>query len=148
MRAHWCAGECSADELERMMGIVANPRAYKIPDWFLNRQKDFKTGRFSQASAQPSAVHARAHLLHVWRPHGPSRHSCHRAWPDAIQAVTPYSFVACLHQRATANRQQNQHTCRRLHMRKGCMCMALSQAAQLTRALLAQRLCNLHMLLA
>lgn len=44
------AGECSADELERMMGIVANPRAYKIPDWFLNRQKDHKTGRFSQAS--------------------------------------------------------------------------------------------------
>lgn len=31
-----------------MMTIVANPRNYKIPEWFLNRQKDHKTGRFSQ----------------------------------------------------------------------------------------------------
>lgn len=31
------------------MTIVANPRAYKIPDWFLNRQKDIKDGRYSQA---------------------------------------------------------------------------------------------------
>ncbi len=30
------------------MTIVANPRQYKIPDWFLNRQKDHKTGRFTQ----------------------------------------------------------------------------------------------------
>lgn len=44
----YCPGECSAEELERLMTIVANPRAYKIPDWFLNRQKDHKTGRFSQ----------------------------------------------------------------------------------------------------
>ena len=42
------AGECSAEELERLMTIVANPRQYKIPDWFLNRQKDHKTGRFTQ----------------------------------------------------------------------------------------------------
>lgn len=30
------------------MTIVSNPRAYKIPDWFLNRQKDIKDGRYSQ----------------------------------------------------------------------------------------------------
>lgn len=33
------------------MSIVANPRAYKIPDWFLNRQKDHKTGKFSQLTS-------------------------------------------------------------------------------------------------
>ena len=27
---------------------MQNPRQYKIPDWFLNRQKDPKDGRFSQ----------------------------------------------------------------------------------------------------
>ena len=27
---------------------MANPRQYKIPDWFLNRQKDIKDGKFSQ----------------------------------------------------------------------------------------------------
>eukprot|EP00798_Chlamydomonas_sp_ICE-L_P018102 gene18102-24532_t len=46
------AGECSAEELERLMTIVANPRAYKIPDYFLNRQKDHKTGRFAQVRHQ------------------------------------------------------------------------------------------------
>ncbi|ESP01163.1 hypothetical protein LOTGIDRAFT_176452 [Lottia gigantea] len=25
-----------------------NPRQYKIPDWFLNRQRDIKDGKFSQ----------------------------------------------------------------------------------------------------
>lgn len=42
------AGELSADELEQLMVIVANPRQYKVPDWFLNRQKDFKDGRYGQ----------------------------------------------------------------------------------------------------
>ncbi|MBA0575521.1 hypothetical protein Gorai_012722 [Gossypium raimondii] len=30
------------------MTIVANPRQFKIPDWFLNRQKDYKDGKYSQ----------------------------------------------------------------------------------------------------
>jgi small subunit ribosomal protein S18e len=33
------------------MTIVANPRQYKIPDWFLNRQKDHKDGRFTQITS-------------------------------------------------------------------------------------------------
>jgi small subunit ribosomal protein S18e len=45
------AGELSADELETLMAIVANPRQYKIPDWFLNRQKDHKDGRYGQLTA-------------------------------------------------------------------------------------------------
>jgi len=27
---------------------MQNPRQYKIPDWFLNRQKDVVDGKFSQ----------------------------------------------------------------------------------------------------
>ena len=42
------AGELTADELERLMTVVANPRQFKVPDWFLNRKKDYKDGRFSQ----------------------------------------------------------------------------------------------------
>lgn len=42
------AGELSAAELENLMVIVANPRQFKIPDWFLNRKKDYKDGRYSQ----------------------------------------------------------------------------------------------------
>nr|CCQ18669.1 ribosomal protein S18 [Sycon ciliatum] len=42
------AGELSEDEVERIVAILQNPRQYKIPDWFLNRQKDIKDGKFSQ----------------------------------------------------------------------------------------------------
>ena len=31
-----------------MITIMGNPRQYKIPDWFLNRQKDVKDGKYSQ----------------------------------------------------------------------------------------------------
>ena len=39
------AGELSEEEVERIITIIANPRQYKIPDWFLNRQKDIKDGK-------------------------------------------------------------------------------------------------------
>jgi small subunit ribosomal protein S18e len=42
------AGELSNEELERLVTIIQNPRDYKIPDWFLNRQKDIKDGKYSQ----------------------------------------------------------------------------------------------------
>lgn len=42
------AGELSEEEIERIMTIINNPRQFKIPDWFLNRQRDPKDGKFSQ----------------------------------------------------------------------------------------------------
>ena len=33
------------------MVIVSNPRTFKVPDWFLNRQRDHKDGRTSQLTA-------------------------------------------------------------------------------------------------
>nr|POF19018.1 40s ribosomal protein s18 [Quercus suber] len=42
------AGELTAAELDNLMVIVANPRQFKIPDWFLNRKKDYKDGKYSQ----------------------------------------------------------------------------------------------------
>lgn len=30
---------------------MTNPRQYKIPDWFLNRQKDIVDGKYSQVSS-------------------------------------------------------------------------------------------------
>ena len=35
-------------QVERVITIMQNPRQYKIPDWFLNRQKDIKDGKYSQ----------------------------------------------------------------------------------------------------
>ncbi|GAA0140869.1 ribosomal protein [Lithospermum erythrorhizon] len=42
------AGELSAAEIDNIMTIVGNPRQFNIPDWFLNRQKDYKDGKNSQ----------------------------------------------------------------------------------------------------
>lgn len=42
------AGELSAAELESLMVIVSNPRQFRIPDWFLNRQKNYKDGKYLQ----------------------------------------------------------------------------------------------------
>jgi len=45
------AGELSDEEVEQLVTIMSNPRQYKIPDWFLNRQKDVKDGKYSQIMA-------------------------------------------------------------------------------------------------
>ncbi|KAI8063569.1 ribosomal protein S13/S18-domain-containing protein [Gongronella butleri] len=42
------AGELSNEELERIVNILQNPAQYKIPNWFLNRQKDIVDGKYSQ----------------------------------------------------------------------------------------------------
>jgi len=45
---HKRAGELSDEEVEKLMNVMQNPRHYKIPDWFLNRQKDVKDGKYTQ----------------------------------------------------------------------------------------------------
>ncbi|KAK4055321.1 ribosomal 40S subunit protein S18B [Microbotryomycetes sp. JL201] len=42
------AGELNPDELERLVTIIQNPTQFKIPQWFLNRQKDWIDGRYTQ----------------------------------------------------------------------------------------------------
>ncbi|OEL21186.1 hypothetical protein BAE44_0017795, partial [Dichanthelium oligosanthes] len=43
------ASELTPKELKRLMTVVANPRQFKVSDWFLNRKKDYKVGWFSYA---------------------------------------------------------------------------------------------------
>lgn len=38
-------------QIDRIVTIMQNPRQYKIPDWFLNRQKDVRDGKYSQLLA-------------------------------------------------------------------------------------------------
>ena len=42
------AGELTEKELEKVVNILNHPRHYRVPNWFLNRQKDIKDGKFSQ----------------------------------------------------------------------------------------------------
>ena len=57
------AGELTEEEVDRIVTIMQNPRQYKIPDWFLNRQKDIKDGKFSQVSAPAGQL--RKWMLHL-----------------------------------------------------------------------------------
>merc|ERR1712130_809236 len=45
------AGELNEEEVEKLVTIMQNPRQYKIPDWFLNRQRDIKDGKTTQVMA-------------------------------------------------------------------------------------------------
>ena len=45
------AGELSEEEVGRLIIIMNNPRQYKIPNWFLNRQKDIRDGKYSQVTS-------------------------------------------------------------------------------------------------
>ncbi|KAG4304498.1 hypothetical protein PORY_002208 [Pneumocystis oryctolagi] len=45
------AGELTTDELERIVTIIQNPLAYKIPPWFLNSQRAITDGKNSQVLA-------------------------------------------------------------------------------------------------
>jgi small subunit ribosomal protein S18e len=56
------AGELTVEELERVVTIMQNPQQYKIPDWFLNRQRDFTTGETTQALANAVDTKARDDL--------------------------------------------------------------------------------------
>lgn len=42
------AGDLNSDELERIVTIIQNPTQFKIPTWFLNRQRDIIDGKNSQ----------------------------------------------------------------------------------------------------
>jgi ribosomal protein S13 len=44
----YSAGELTTEELERIVTILQTPTQYKIPGWFLNRQRDITDGKDSQ----------------------------------------------------------------------------------------------------
>ena len=55
---------------------MVNPRQYKIPDWFLNRQKDIKDGKYSQvvSNALDSKIREDFERLKKIRAHRGLRH--------------------------------------------------------------------------
>merc|ERR1712113_153811 len=56
---HKRVGELTADEQQRLLTVMNNPRQFKIPDWFLNRQKDHKDGKFKQLISSQVDQHLR-----------------------------------------------------------------------------------------
>merc|ERR1711907_605096 len=79
---------CKNAEIEKIVAIIQNPRQFKIPLWFLNRQKDFKTGKYSQVFAQNvdaklrddierlKKIRAHRGLRHWWGIRVRGQHTC------------------------------------------------------------------------
>jgi small subunit ribosomal protein S18e len=42
------AGTLTNEEIEKLVAIINNPKQFKVPDWFVNRQRDFVTGKTTQ----------------------------------------------------------------------------------------------------
>lgn len=42
------AGELTNEEIDKLVTVISHPRAFRVPDWMLNRQKDVKDGKYSQ----------------------------------------------------------------------------------------------------
>lgn len=76
----------SDPKVEKLVTIMTNPRQYKIPDWFLNRQKDIKDGKFSQVTSNALENKLREDLerLKKIRAHRGLRHY----WGSAIPSLT------------------------------------------------------------
>lgn len=70
------AGQLQPDEIERLVAIIQNPLHFRIPEWFLNRKKDVKTGKYTQAYANQLEQKLREDLerLKKMRAHRGLRH--------------------------------------------------------------------------
>eukprot|EP01100_Stratorugosa_tubuloviscum_P013182 TRINITY_DN6494_c0_g2_i1.p1 TRINITY_DN6494_c0_g2~~TRINITY_DN6494_c0_g2_i1.p1 ORF type:complete len:156 (+),score=69.77 TRINITY_DN6494_c0_g2_i1:194-661(+) len=44
------AGELTNTEINRLIQVLQRPQHFKIPEWFLNRQRDYRTGKSSQVT--------------------------------------------------------------------------------------------------
>eukprot|EP01110_Echinostelium_bisporum_P005177 TRINITY_DN22718_c0_g1_i1.p1 TRINITY_DN22718_c0_g1~~TRINITY_DN22718_c0_g1_i1.p1 ORF type:complete len:164 (-),score=53.23 TRINITY_DN22718_c0_g1_i1:46-510(-) len=70
------AGELTSEEIDRLVTVMGNPRSFKIPDWFLNRQKDIRDGKTSQTISNTLDIKIRDDLerLKKIRAHRGLRH--------------------------------------------------------------------------
>jgi len=109
------AGELTDEEVERVVTIMQNPRQYKIPDYFLNRQKDIKDGKFSQVLANGLDNKLREDLerLKKIRAHRGLRHY----WGLRVRARTPARPRRALPD-LRANRRERQRHHRYLRWRR------------------------------
>ena len=98
------AGELNSDELERIVTIIQNPTQFKIPTWFLNRQKDIVDGKNSQilSNAVDSKIRddlerlkkIRAHrgLRHYWGLRVRGQHTKTTGRSSSADVVTVFSM--------------------------------------------------------
>lgn len=82
------AGELSQEEIEEAIAILSNPLNFKVPQWFLNRQRDYTTGKSYQANAnivesnlrtdleRLKKIRAHRGIRHYWGVRVRGQHTC------------------------------------------------------------------------
>ena len=45
------AGELTPEEINKIVAVISNPTQFRIPSWYLNRQRDYKDGKTYQLFA-------------------------------------------------------------------------------------------------
>ena len=73
------AGDLTDEEVELLLRVIKNPEEYAIPRWMLNRQKDFKTGAYTQHLSNDLSTALREDLVRLKkiRAHRGIRHYWH-----------------------------------------------------------------------
>ena len=56
------AGTLTPAEVEKISDVIADPLKYKIPAWFLNRQRDIKTGKTEHVTSNAVDIKLRDDL--------------------------------------------------------------------------------------
>eukprot|EP01130_Rhizamoeba_saxonica_P003147 TRINITY_DN1353_c0_g2_i3.p1 TRINITY_DN1353_c0_g2~~TRINITY_DN1353_c0_g2_i3.p1 ORF type:complete len:129 (-),score=32.48 TRINITY_DN1353_c0_g2_i3:91-477(-) len=59
------AGELTKEEIQKVLDILEDPEKFDIPLWFLNRQKDYKTGVFKQNVSNELDIALREDILRL-----------------------------------------------------------------------------------
>ena len=102
------AGDLNSDELERLVTIIQNPTQFKIPLWFLNRQRDIVDGKNLQILSNGvdsklrddlerlKKIRAHRGLRHFWGLRVRGQHTkttgqSHRFNPRRFEYIDPFS---------------------------------------------------------
>jgi len=56
------AGTLTPAEVERISDVIADPQKYKIPSWFINRQRDIKNGKTEHMTSNQVDIKLREDL--------------------------------------------------------------------------------------
>jgi small subunit ribosomal protein S18e len=70
------AGDMTADEIERIVSIVSDPKKFKVPGWMVNRRRDRVDGKNSHLTSNQIATKLREDIeaLKKIRAHRGLRH--------------------------------------------------------------------------
>merc|ERR1712070_319279 len=92
------AGTLTKEEIDKIVAIIEDPISFKIPAWFLNRQRDPVTGKTYQVHAQQIAGTLRNDLERL------KKMRCHRGlpllgpprpWPAYEDHRPPWPYCWC-----------------------------------------------------